>query len=81
MQWRQGYPLSLNPRGLHDSPRTHYIQHSARQHYAANAAKICLKAHVVRYDVVVIVELFLADGAFSVLRDNLAVEQFPQFCW
>jgi hypothetical protein len=35
---------------------------------------------VVRYDVVVTVELFLANGAFSVLRDNLAVEQFPHFC-
>jgi hypothetical protein len=39
-----------------------------------------LRAPVVRYDVVVTVELFLADGAFSVLRDNLAVEQFPHFC-
>jgi hypothetical protein len=38
------------------------------------------RARVVRYDVVVIVELFLADGAFSVLRDNFAVEQFPHFC-
>jgi hypothetical protein len=30
-----------------------------------------LRAPVVRYDVVVIVELFLADGAFSVGFDNL----------
>jgi hypothetical protein len=39
-----------------------------------------LRAPVVRYYVVVIVELFLADGAFSVLRLNLAIEQFPHFC-
>jgi hypothetical protein len=39
-----------------------------------------LRAPVVRYDVDVILEFFLADGAFSVLRDDLAVEQFPRFC-
>ena len=32
---------------------------------------------VVWYDVVVICELFVTDGAFPVLLDNLAVQQFP----
>jgi hypothetical protein len=39
-----------------------------------------LRAPVVRYDVDVILEFFLADSAFSVLRDNLTVEKFPHFC-
>src|ERR1700733_10810685 len=34
---------------------------------------------VVGYDVVVIGELFIADGAFSVLLDNLPIQQFPHF--
>ena len=44
MQSRQGYPLSLNPRGLHDSPQTYYLQRSARQHYAAKRGKDMLNA-------------------------------------
>jgi hypothetical protein len=34
---------------------------------------------VVWHDVVVVRELFLADGTFPVLLDNLPVQQFPHF--
>ena len=32
------------------------------------------------HDVVVVCELFVADGAFPVLLDNLPIQQFPHFC-
>jgi len=34
---------------------------------------------VVRDDICVVCELFVADGAFPVLRDNFSIEQFPHF--
>ena len=34
---------------------------------------------VVRNDIVVVCELFVADGAFPVLLDNLPILQFPHF--
>jgi len=34
---------------------------------------------VVRYDIVVICEVFLADGADPALLDNLSVQKFPYF--
>ena len=36
---------------------------------------------VIRHDVAVIGELFLANGGFPVLLDNLAVQQFSHLCW
>jgi hypothetical protein len=36
---------------------------------------------VVRNHIVIVCELFLADGAFPVLLDNLPVQQFPDFSW
>jgi hypothetical protein len=35
---------------------------------------------VVGRDVIVVGELYMAERAFSGLRDNLAVEQLPHFC-
>ena len=34
---------------------------------------------VVRNDIVVIREVFVADGAYPALLDNLSVQQFPHF--
>jgi len=34
---------------------------------------------MVWHDIVVVGELFVADGAFPVLLDNLAIQQFPHF--
>ena len=36
---------------------------------------------VVRYNIVVIRELFVADCAFPILLDNLPVQLFSHFCW
>jgi hypothetical protein len=80
MQPRQGYPLSLNARGLHDSPQTYYVQHSAWQHYAANAAKDMLEGtFLIGHDVFVLCEFLLADAAFAALLDDLALQQFSHF--
>jgi len=36
---------------------------------------------VVRYDIAVISELFVADGAYASLLDNLSIQKFPHLGW
>src|SRR5213082_855277 len=36
---------------------------------------------VIRYDIVIVGELFVADGAFPVLLHNLPVQKLTHLCW
>jgi hypothetical protein len=36
---------------------------------------------MIRDDVMIVGELLVANGAFPVLLDDLALQQLPHFCW
>jgi hypothetical protein len=40
-----------------------------------------LRVLVIRDDVVVVGELFMADGTYPLLLDNFSVQQFPHLRW